>query len=210
MTDPAGRAGDKTMPTTRKWITRGRAKPVAPLCFVCFDGTDHFFANEPRFATRTEAERAWPSYRLAAWDVTRLGQVPRAATVYDGITADAAELLWLTWRTSGFDPRPVAVALAADRASLAAFRRQHAKATTEIDDHLTLWAAWLDGLDAALAERTAMGEDFRAYTTQHCPSGSGATYGERLQAGPCVVHEGAGAARYGDGPQAQRNEDFDV
>jgi len=163
------------MPVRTRTRLRDNGTGIEPEVFAHFDGTDSWF-NQPHFETREQARQAWPAFRLAAWEMTHVGDVPRAAREYDGITAGGWELLWQTWAHQHFNPAPVLAALAEDRDHLDAFRRDQPKAAKPITGHLTLYREWLDHL----AEIAGSRAEVAGWEFGQCPAPTSETYGDRL------------------------------
>ena len=113
-------------------------------------GLDHMLGDR-HFATREEASEAWDWARPHAWASAHRFSVPRAATVYDGISDTAADAVRSAWElTDPFDLSTCLVAVENDRASLATFEAEQPVAAAQIALFI---AKRRDDLD--VVERTA-------------------------------------------------------
>jgi hypothetical protein len=99
------------------------------------------------FRTTSDARRLWPAYRRAVWAASPRGSVPRAATVFDGITLGSARLLADSWNHVKFDLGAVLAAVKRDRAALAAFEARDRRAAGHLADYFDILRGDLDAIE---------------------------------------------------------------
>ena len=119
------------------------------------------------------AERAWQRCRREVWAGTNRYRIPRAATIYDGMTDGTQDALQFTSSCIVFNLIPVLEALAKDRATLEAFERT--RGAKAIADYLRMSREDLDAFERAACERANWaGPD---WLRPRKPLGSAMTYG---------------------------------
>lgn len=133
------------MPTTRKRLARHlrtSARFVDPQVFRWHTGVgpDPYF-KAPGYDTPGDAEHAWRQVRREVWATCHRFDVPKAATVYDGLTRTAWPLLWGTWTDTSFDANQVLESVAEDLAAVDDFEAEDPQGARVISDYLAEWRA---------------------------------------------------------------------
>ncbi len=134
---------------------------VDPARFVHDNGVgpERYF-GEPGYDSEQVAEQAWRKVRREVWSQCRRLSVPAAATEYDGITCSSVDAVRseMSFTAVPFDRGRIDRAIAADRASVAAFREEEPTAAVQIATFLDQLLTDLEVVRAAADIRERGGD----------------------------------------------------
>jgi hypothetical protein len=138
------------MPVRRR-IASLRARQAHPVEIFTYalasDFSDVWGDGERGFASVTQAAKAWPVYRREIWAGTERFRVPKAATVFDGMTLLSLDALRYAWQLTEYRLHPTIAPLAIDRANLERFASTAGGKT--ITDYLDILRSDLTAIEEA-------------------------------------------------------------